>query len=403
VNRLNAEGRCLDSRSVVPLDPDSLLSAAMRNTGMSDFGEDDWREPFEVLVRSLDHDADLNLMGRILTRTDLLMFLEARLQIEEWYKRHPEIDDEQICSPFLIIGQGRSGTSFLLNLLEFDPENATCKEWEAMLPCPPPEKASYQTDPRIPVADKRITMWNRVTPELEAVHEFAAEIPAETIHLKALSFQCPAWMTILGQAPSYNEYMAKRTMLPALRYEKRVLKLLQWRNPRSRWIMKDPDSIRYLPEVLQVYPDANCIWSHRDPTKARSSGINMIGILGWIRSDRLFVSGANEQVLDEKVTAAMLTKPIEWLERQLLRRQQLCNIQYQDLIEEPLRTVESIYAQFGLKLSAEARNSMRSYLQANPRSKRPSHQYMQEEEQSDEAARLFDRYRQYFEVKTEIP
>ena len=401
VKRLNEEGSYLDSLSVVPLDPESLLSAARKNTGLSDFGADDWREPFDVLVQSFDQEAELNLMGRILTRTDLVMMLEARLQVEDWYKRHPEIEQEQIQNPFLIIGQGRSGTSYLLNLLELDPENATCKEWEAMLPCPPPEKASYRSDPRIELADKRITMWNRVTPELEAVHEFAAEIPAETIHIKALSFQCPAWMTILGQVPSYNEYMSERSMLPALRYEKRVLKLLQWRNPRRRWIMKDPDSIRYLPEVLQVYPDANCIWSHRDPTKARSSGINMIGILGWIRSDRVFVSGASEQILDESITAAMLTQPIEWLERGVIPRAQLGNVQYLELTERPLETIEAVYAHFGLTLSAAARASMAAYLEANPRVKRPSHKYREQREQSGQAASLFDAYRRYFNVQRE--
>lgn len=269
------------------------------------------------------------------------------------------------------------------------------------MPCPPPEKATYETDPRIEVADKRITMWNRVTPELEAVHEFAARIPAETIHVKALSFQCPAWMNILGQVPSYNEYMSKRSMLPALRYEKRVLKLLQWRNPRTRWIMKDPDSIRYLPEVLQVYPDANCIWAHRDPTKARSSGINMIGILGWIRSDRVFVSGANEQILDESITAAMLTKPIEWLENGLLPRSRLANVHYLDLTERPIETIESIYAHFGFELGTEARELMTAYLQAHPRMKRPPHKYTPQKERAGEAASLFDEYRRYFNVRRE--
>ncbi|MET0984194.1 MAG: sulfotransferase [Steroidobacteraceae bacterium] len=401
VKRLNEEGRYLDSRSVVPLDAASLVSAAQKNTGLEDFGADDWREPFEILVKSYDEEADLNLMGRLLTRTDLLMFLEARLRVEDWYKRHPEIEEEQVRQPFIIIGQGRSGTSFLLNLLEFDPENATVKEWEAMLPCPPPEKSTYRSDPRIELADKRITMWNRVTPELEAVHEFAAEIPAETIHIKALSFQCPAWMTILGQVPTYNEYMSKRSMLPALQYEKRVLKLLQWKNPRVRWIMKDPDSIRYLPEVLQVYPDANFIWSHRDPTKARSSGINMIGILGWIRSDRVFVSGANETILDETVTSTMLTKPIEWLESGLLPRSQLANVQYLDLVERPLESIEGMYSHFGLKLSEEAGNRIAAYLEANPRVKRPSHKYSEQREESGKAASLFDEYRRYFKVKRE--
>src|SRR5690349_15546956 len=92
VRRLNEEGACLDIRSIVPLDERSLIDTAKANTGLSDFGADDWREPFQVFINSLEDEAQLNLVGRILTRSDLLMYLEARLKIEDTYKRHPEIE-----------------------------------------------------------------------------------------------------------------------------------------------------------------------------------------------------------------------------------------------------------------------------------------------------------------------
>src|ERR1700722_11377780 len=100
VAKANEEGNHLDLRGVVPLDPASLVDAAVRNTGLSDFGDEEWREPFELLVRGLDSEAELNLVGRILTRSDLIMFLEARLRVEDQYRRHPQIEDEQIASPF---------------------------------------------------------------------------------------------------------------------------------------------------------------------------------------------------------------------------------------------------------------------------------------------------------------
>ena len=94
VDRINEEGRVFDSRSVVPLDESSLLDYATRNTGLDDFGEDEWREPFQILLRSIDEEADLNLMGRLTTRSDLLTHLEGRLQIVDWYKQHPEVEEE---------------------------------------------------------------------------------------------------------------------------------------------------------------------------------------------------------------------------------------------------------------------------------------------------------------------
>src|SRR5438046_1657183 len=122
VQRINEEGYCMDISGVVPLDEKSLLESAMRSTGLSDFGVDDWREPFRILLKSLDEEAELNLMGRIRTRSEILNTLEARLQIEETYKRHPEIDEQKVAQPIIIIGQGRSGTSFLQNVLSMNPD-----------------------------------------------------------------------------------------------------------------------------------------------------------------------------------------------------------------------------------------------------------------------------------------
>ena len=137
VAKIIEEGKCMDIKGVVPLDENSLLDKARRNTGLSDFGDDDWHEPFQRFIKSLDDDAQLHLMGRLMTRSDILMLLEARLRIEDTYKKHPEIDDEQIKKPLLVMGQGRTGTSVLQNMLSADPNNGPLMTWESMFPCPP--------------------------------------------------------------------------------------------------------------------------------------------------------------------------------------------------------------------------------------------------------------------------
>src|SRR5919199_264923 len=101
VARINAEGDGMDIKAIVPLDENSLLASARANTGLDDFGDEAWHEPFQVLIKALDDEAELNLLGRIMTRADLLMFLEGRLRIEDTYRRHPEIDDEVITKPLV--------------------------------------------------------------------------------------------------------------------------------------------------------------------------------------------------------------------------------------------------------------------------------------------------------------
>ena len=149
VQQVIDEGRHMDIRSLVPLAPDELMATARRNTGFNDFGEDSWLEGFHVFLKALDEEADLHLLGRLMTRSDILRWLEARLGIEAAYARHPEIEDEVIDQPVIVTGLPRSGTSILFELLSQAPQFGSPRNWEIMFPSPPPAAASYRRDPRI--------------------------------------------------------------------------------------------------------------------------------------------------------------------------------------------------------------------------------------------------------------
>jgi hypothetical protein len=400
---VNEEGTHFDLPSVVPLDEPSLIDTAIANTGLDDFGEDGWREPFSVLVRALDTEANLNLMGRLMTRSDLLITLEARLRVEATYRAHPEIDDEVITKPLIIVGQGRSGTSMLQNALVEDPANGTVRNWEALFPCPPPESATYGTDPRIARADALTTQWNRVAPTIESMHEFNGSVPTESIHLHCLSFRSPAWFDLMGQATSYAAYMMTRDPAEPYHYEKRVLKLLQWHNPRRTWVMKSPYTLTHLPAVLDAYPDAGFIWTHRDPVKALASVVSLIGTLHWMRSDQPFQGDSLAQFTNSDLAAGMMSQPIGWLEDGVLPRDRLCNVQYQDLVRDPLAAIAQIYDFFALELSAAGREAIAEHLTNHARSARPAHTYdlgSQDEIQLERAA--FKAYQEYFTVADEI-
>lgn len=403
VHRVNEEGRALDLKSVVPLDEDSLLAHAKANTGLSDFGGDDWIEPFRVLIKSYEEEAQLSLMGRLMTRSDLLMHLEARLQVEDWYKRHPEIDDEVIGAPILIVGSGRCGTSAMQNLLSHDPDNGAPRHWEALLPCPPPEKATYHSDPRIAIADARMTQWNRVTPEIVAMHEFGGEMPTELIQIETLSFQSIAWLYLYGFVPSYIGYMAQRSPVPAFAYARRVMKLLQWRNPRQRWVLKSPYALTFLPQAFEVFPDLRVVWMHRDPLRALSSVVSLLGTLFWIRSDQRLPESVFSNLTDPAGAAAQYEQAIDWIEQGRVPKAQLHNIQYDDFITEPIAAVEAMYRHFGIPLTPQARAAMQAYLDAHPREARPAHRYStgDADKRSEERA-LFARYQQYFGVRSEF-
>jgi hypothetical protein len=149
LSAVNREGSYFNLPAVVPLDEDSLLAHARRATGLDDFGDELWREPFCVLIKSLEEEAQLTLMGRLMTRSDIVLWLSTRLTVTDTLKKYPQILDEQITAPMVIVGLPRSGTSILFELLSQDPEVGVPLMWEALQPCPPPQAATYKTDARI--------------------------------------------------------------------------------------------------------------------------------------------------------------------------------------------------------------------------------------------------------------
>ncbi|MHB8693872.1 MAG: sulfotransferase family protein [Solirubrobacteraceae bacterium] len=403
VQRINDEGSAMDIRAVVPLDEESLLRAAMESTGLSDFGADDyWREAFSVFVTSLEGDADLNLLGRIRTRSDILQLLEARLRVEDTYKRHPEIDDEQIVQPIIIIGQGRSGTSLLQNVLAAHPENGVPRHWEQMFPVPPPETETYLTDPRIEQADALLQQWYRVTPTFESMHEWGALVPMEDCVMLGMSFMSASWMDALGQVASYDAWIFQQGLEPALRYEERVLKLLQWKNPRRRWVLKDPLHLDRLELLLKVWPDACFVWTHRDPVRALASLVSLIGTLQWGRTDHPFRGLSLEYMSDPELTAARFNAAIDQLDAEIVPPRQIFNVLFTDLVADPVGTVARMYAHFGIELTDEGRIAMDRYMQQNPRDDRPPHRFAGGSDQAVARARdAFARYQQRFAVPSE--
>lgn len=396
------EGRCMDLAGVVPLDEASLLATARRNTGLDDFGVDDWVEPFRVFLKALNAESDLHLMGRLMARAEILNLLEARLQIEETFKRNPGIEDEAIVKPVMILGQGRSGTSALLNLIAEDPRFGALLHWETMYPSPPPEAATYRSDPRIAIADRFITSWNRVTPEMEGMHEVGGAVPQECVRAHAMAFRSIAWLNLAGQVPSYSMYMMGQDMTPAYRYQKRLMQLLQWRNPRRHWVLKSPVHLDHLPQLLSVFPDACLVWTHRDPVKAFASVVSLIGTAQWGRCDEPFKAGSYDFVTSLGPASRRLEQVIDWIQDGTVPQARIHNIQYRDFVRDPLASVESIYGYFDIGMPGSVRAHLAEVVAKNPRSARPSHRYHTgDDAEHAEARAAFARYQQYFGVETE--
>jgi hypothetical protein len=404
VTTLNTELGHLDMVGCVPLDEASLLNSAMARTGLSDFDDEfndgAWREPFRVLINALAEEAELNPLGRLLARNDILNALCARLQVAQVFKEHPEIADEEIVEPLLIIGQGRCGSTALHQLMSADPDNRVLRTWESIAPCPPPEAATYDTDARIAALDPMVTMVNRIVPEVTDMQVFSGWEAQENILLHSITFRSPAWLSaVVGQVPSYMAYMYAQDPTINYREEKRLLQLLQWRKPGKRWVWKSPYATLELPAVLQVYPDVNLVYMHRDPVKALASLVDLVGTMNWARSDHPLKDGAFEQHTNAQMVSGMLCLPIQWIEDGIVPKDQLMNLQFLDFRDDPLGTVERIYANFGMELTEAGRAAMAEY-QAGTPFRRHSYDLGSDQAIAYERA-AFAPYQSYFGVPTE--
>ncbi len=400
--KLNQEGRGMDIASLVPLRAQELLDTAMANTGLSDFGKDEWREPFEILVKAINEEAELNLFGRLMTRSDLLIWLQERLEIEETYRRHPEIEDEIVDAPVFIVGQARSGTSILFELLSQDGQFGVPTNWEIMFPCPPPEAATYRSDPRIAKAQHLLTQWHRVAPSFLAMHELGASIPNECKVAMNCTFVTDN-LTGIFQIPSYYQWLTQADLSVPYAYYKRMLKLLQWKNPRSHWLLKSPSHTESLPVLFKVFPDAQVVYTHRDPIKARASVTNLLGTLYWMRSDKPFDATAFERLMTPEAYAHSLNRVIGQIEDGTIPRSRIHDLLFADLMAQPQETIVRLYQQMGLQLSEQASSSVLNYLSQKPQGKFGKHQYsVGERDQIARERKIFVRYQQFHHVPEEV-
>jgi hypothetical protein len=401
---LNDVGRELlaSSAAIVPMDGEALLAEARRNTGLDDFGGDEFLEPMRILLDSLEGEARLTLMGRILARSDVLNLLENRLQIEDAFVRQPKIAEGRIDGPIFIVGLPRSGTSILHELLAQDPAHRVPLSWEARFPCPPPETASYDTDPRIERADRIFRFWNELVPAYRTMHEMGGRIPCECIWLTAHSFISEEFVG-RQQVPSYAAWLADADLSPAYAYHRRMLQLLQWRHPAERWMLKAPSHMAALDPLLAEYPDARIIMTHRDPLKTMGSTASILSALSWMRSDEadieLIKLGFGGEGMAHRLAQAIAVR-----DRSDVDEGRFFDVRYADLLENPIESIAGAYAHFGLELRDDVAARMRAYLRAKPQGKHGTHHYAFEDLGLDvvrERARFTD-YQQRFGVPSEV-
>jgi Sulfotransferase family len=240
-----------------------LLDAARAQTELDDFGDDCFREGLEILVRALREEARLNAVGEMALRHRIIAYLSQRLQIEDWYRRHPEIDDEPILAPLIGLGLPRTGSTALSCLLGEDPHARSLRRWESAQPCPPPSTVQGP-DPRIAQAEAEVEVQRQTSPRMLTLVPTSATGPFECQDLMALDFKSQLFLAF-AHVPSYAKWLFDTDLRSTYLYERRTLKLLQWGCSPKPWRLKCPNHLLFLKDLDKAFPDAKFVMTHRDP------------------------------------------------------------------------------------------------------------------------------------------
>lgn len=386
-----------------PIDVDALLAAAQQRCGLEpapgELGEA--REGFEILVGSLERDAALSTLGRVIARADLVRTVANRLQLDDWHRRHPDAADVAVRRPIFIVGQGRTGTTILHELLMLDPANRVPLTWECDAPFPPPERATRGTDPRIAACQAELDRSESLIPDFKRIHRMGATLPQECVRLTSGDARSLIF-TAQWRVTGYTEWLLDQAgMASAYRTHERYLQLLQWRSPGERWVLKSPGHLWCLDALLDAYPDACLVQTHRDPISIVSSLTSLECVLRKMCSDDIVPSEVAREWSGWLNRA--YERSVDFRQGGRLPASRVVDLHFDRFMRDPIDNVRALYRQFDIELRPDVEQAMRDYVASNPSDRDGRHRHRFEDtglDLEEERAKVA-RYVDYFDVTTE--
>jgi hypothetical protein len=347
---------------------DRLVDEATHQVGVTDFGEPTWREGLEILLDSANREARLHELGADILAVDIVTYLANRLAITAWRRDHPQVAEGRVERPIVIVGQPRTGTTILYDLLAQDPELRAPLSWEVDRPVPPPTTDTYDTDERIHEVQAALDMADELVPGFTSFHPMGARLGQECVRMTGCDFRSMIF-TVQYRVPSYNRWLLHEADLaPAYRWHRRFLQHLQSGHPGpgtpTQWVLKSPAHLWHLDAFAAEYPDAVVVQTHRDPLKVIASVSALAAHLRQMASSETSVADAASHYADDILLG--LERGMDARDRGVLPPEQIVDVHFAEFVADPLATVHRLYDALGRELPAATENAMRRFLAAHP-------------------------------------
>ncbi len=377
----------------------AMLEAAGKAAGgATDLGEDDFRDGLSVLLRSYDEESRLNPFGRWMVGQQITGILRGRLECERWRREQPGIFTGEIRRPIFILGLPRTGTTALHALVAQDPANQALEYWLAASPKPRPPRESWEKDPRFREAAQGLGLTYWLDPALKSIHLLTADGPEECRLLlqhtfRDDSFECNSTL------PSYSKWYASCDMRPAYRRHRDLLRLVGPASPARRWVLKYPAHLRWLRALVDVYPDACIVQTHRDPARVLPSLCSLIA--GW--------RGIYEDEPDRRAIAAWVvelwaaTMEDAMAARRELGEERFFDVPFRETVADPASAVGRVYSHFNIDYPPPTEARLREWHRGHPQHKHGEHRYSAADFGLDPGAirERFSGYIERFGIETE--
>ncbi len=378
---------------------DDLVARACDRAGLNDFGGDSWREGLRLLVETCEAAPGVNPGGREFVYGQFVDALWNRLRVVDYVKRHPEVNDQRIERPLVVLGLPRTGTSLASYLLDQDPLRRSLLTWEAEDSVPPSTPDTLRTDPRCQKkkAELDVLAQGLKAADIPMVHWDEADGPTECVFVQNQDFKAYLWEAFMP-TPAYADWLLQTDMSSAYAYERTVLQVLQSRAPGT-WSLKMPSHAVHIETLLATYPDVGIVWAHRDPFKSTAS---------FLRLNYLSRAATGADI-DVGVTVANVLRQLkEHVDRPLATRRRIgddrfFDLHYADLMRDPIAVMRSLYDWAGDELTASTEWSMLDWLAAHPPDRHGLAQYSLDGSGVTRAdiEPIFDEYLSVFDVELE--
>ena len=357
----------------MPLGAEELVARAQEHAKLDAWGEPPFRDALDILCRSFVAESGATPEQTAIFEAQLLALLVKRLRFYADRATHPEIAAQPIETPLFVIGFPRSGTTILHALLASDPRARSPLSWELAEPSPPPRSDTFTSDPRIARQQAAI---EKLPATFRAMHAMGATLPDECNAIMQLAFRSLNFAAS-RPLPSYQGWLLETDMAPAFSVHRHMLQHLQAFAPRDNWVLKAPPHLFHLDALFAAYPDARIVFTHRDPASIMASNASLISFLHEMTGNAV-----DKKKLGSDETAKWklgMDRTMRFRDAHPQLADRFVDVQYADLIRDPLALVEVVYDHFGFATDADAISAMKGFIAANRQGKHGAHHYTAEE------------------------